>query len=440
MTGTTDDNGDMPQPIDADFEPANSQADFVSPGEEQGRGPGWIALGITGAAAALFGGLLAGSLNLGANGDFAPQALAVEVESLSANQQAVEATIEALRTELTSAREQMSREIDAAAAGAGDDEALADLTTEIETLNGRLDALQTGEDDREGLDALVSRIDTLERADEEEVTSPRLANRAITALRARVEEIEEAQSQITNRQAIRAEALADLLSRVETIEENTAADSTADVAALRVELEALRAAIESDTGRTEDIEKLQQTVTALSQQGEANGEDALASKALFALLTMEAAAGDGRPFQSAHSQLLAALPDNATVQELGALANQSVPTIAMLQARFSDTEQLAIEAVEASEPSADGWGWLRSVFGDDLEIRRSGSGNSVEEVIQSAETALNNQDLREAVSALETLEEPASEAFATWLTDANRRLTLDESLDTLRLVLLGAER
>ncbi|MEM9359683.1 MAG: hypothetical protein AAGB04_26145 [Pseudomonadota bacterium] len=440
MTGTTEDNSGMSEPIDADFEPAPPRVDDFARNDEEGSGPGWIALGITGAAAALFGGLIAGGLSLAGNGDYAPQTLAGEVESLSANQQAVEASIEALRADLTNAREQMDREIAAAAAGAGDDNALTSLTSEIETLNDRLDALQTGEDDLDGLAALVSRVDVLERADEDEVTSPRLANRAITALRARVESIEDAQAQITNRQAIRAEALADLLTRMEAIEQGAGGEPDAEIGELRAEMENLKAALEADDNRTAEIERLQETVTALSEQGDADGEQAVTSKALFALLTMEAAAGDGRPFQSAHSELQAALPDNSTVTALTPLATQPVPTIATLQARFDENAQIAREAIEALQPEGDGWGWLRNVFGEDLEIRRSGSGESVDTVLSSAEVALDQQDLREAVRVLQTLDGPAAEVFEPWIADAEQRLTLDESLDTLRLVLLGAER
>lgn len=439
MTGTTEDMGDGPEPIDADFEPAPPKADYFSGDDQSSSGPGWIALGITGVVAALFGGLIAGGLNWAGNGAYAPQTLAGEVESLSANQQAVEASVESLRGELMSARERMDRDLAAAAAGAGDDDALASLTAEIETLNGRLDALQTGEDDLDGLSDLVARIDVLERADEEEVTSPRLANRAITALRARVEGIEDAQAQITNRQAIRAEALADLLSRMETMEANATTEPSEDLVALRSEVDALKATLDAEALRSAEIDQLQETVTALSEQDD-SADATGTSRALFALLTMEAAAGDGRSFQSAHAQLQEALPDNATVLSLASLAGQPTPTIAMLQSRFDGTAATALEAVAAAEPGEDGWGWLRGVFGEDIEIRRSGSGDTVEEAIKAAEDALAAQDLRQAVATVETLEGPAAQAFDSWLIDADQRLTLDESLDTLRLVLLGAER
>lgn len=104
MTGTTEDTSDAPEPIDADFEPAPPRPDYFDSTDEASRGPGWIALGITGVVASLFGGLIAGGLNWAGNGAYAPQTLAEEVESLSANQQAVEASVEAFRTELVSAR------------------------------------------------------------------------------------------------------------------------------------------------------------------------------------------------------------------------------------------------------------------------------------------------------------------------------------------------
>ncbi|MEO1476159.1 MAG: hypothetical protein AAFS13_07230 [Pseudomonadota bacterium] len=440
MTGTTNDNGDTPEPIDADFEPAPPTADYVSASSEAASGPGWIALGMTGAAAALFGGLLAGGLSSTGNGEYAPQALAGEVESLAANQQAVEASIETLRATIADAEARLERETAAEAASSGDDEALATLTAEIETLNERLDALQVGENDLDGLTDLTARVDVLERADEDEVTSPRLANRAITALRTRVEEIEDAQAQITNRQAIRAEALADLLSRMESIEAVAGEEAAQEIVALRAEFDALKESIATDDGQSAEIQSLQETVDQLREQGNADSEDTQVSRALFALLTIEAAAGDGRSFQSAHAQMLEALPGNATVSALAPLATEATPTIAMLQSRFDETATDALQAIVDAESETDGWDWLRNIFGEDLELRRSGAPVGPEDTLEAARASLQAQDLRGSVDLIETLEGPSTVAFESWLADANQRLTLDESLDALRLVLLGAER
>jgi len=440
MTGTTNDNGDTPEPIDADFEPAPPTADYVSDSSEAASGPGWIALGMTGAAAALFGGLLAGGLSSTGNGEYAPQALAGEVESLAANQQAVEASIETLRATIADAEARLERETAAEAASSGDDEALATLTAEIETLNERLDALQVGENDLDGLTDLTARVDVLERADEDEVTSPRLANRAITALRTRVEEIEDAQAQITNRQAIRAEALADLLSRMESIEAVAGEEAAQEIVALRAEFDALKESIATDDGQSAEIQSLQETVDQLREQGNADSEDTQVSRALFALLTIEAAAGDGRSFQSAHAQMLEALPGNATVSALAPLATEATPTIAMLQSRFDETATEALQAIVDVESETDGWDWLRNIFGEDLELRRSGAPVGPEDTLEAARASLQAQDLRGSVDLIETLEGPSTVAFESWLADANQRLTLDESLDALRLVLLGAER
>ncbi|MEM9667947.1 MAG: hypothetical protein AAF950_03405 [Pseudomonadota bacterium] len=440
MTGTTDEPGDKNEPIDADFEPAPPAADYFTGSQDSSKGPGWIALGITGVAAALFGGLIAGGLNSAGNSGFAPQTLAGDVETLSANQKAVEAGVEALRGEIASVEERLTREVTAAAAGSGDDEALTTLTAEIETLNQRLDALQTGENDLEGLSDLAMRVDVLERADEDEVTSPRLANRAITALRTRVEEIETAQAQITNRQAIRAEALADLLARMEAIEADAGEDMASDLTALRTEVDALKSLIAADDGQSAEIQQLQETVSELREQDEVDDENATASKALFALLTMEAAASDGRSFQSAYTQLQTALPGNVTMETLGPLANQSVPTVSMLQASFTPTAEDALAAIAAAEPESDGWAWLRNVFGENIELRRSGEPEGPEAVLDNAKTALEAQDLLRATEIIGTLNGPAATAFEPWMADATQRLQLDESLDTLRLVLLGAEK
>lgn len=452
MTGETDETGGPDEPIDADFEPAPPTADYVMQVEDKGRGPGWIALGVTGVCAALFGGVIAAGFDQIGGGGYAPETLVGEVLDISENQTHSETRLAELATELRNTEARLAREISGTAAGAGDAEALDALTGEIETLNERLDALQMGEADAEGIAAIVERLDTLERADEQDVTSPRLANRAITALRSRVDGIQDAQEQIANRQAIRAEALADLLARIDVIEASLSAggdetEVTDTLAAMRADIDALKAAIEDGATPSEETERLNRWVEELrAKEAEADVsrlQSEARSKAMLALLTVEAAARQGRSFQSAHAQLADALPDNQAVADLAPLAADGVPTLAVLQAQFDTAALAAISAAEtvAAGDEADGWGWVRNVFGDGIEVRRSGdAGTSIETDIANAEEALDAQDLVAAIGHIENLEEPAAEAFAGWLRDANARVRLEGSLDTLRLNLLGAER
>ena len=446
MTGDDDQSHPASEPIDADFEPAAPTADYVVAKEDSAKGPGWIALGITGVTATLFGGLIAGGLDqAGTGGVYAPESLVSDVQVLAGDQQAVESNLETLRADLASAEARLAREISGAAAASGDNEALASLTAEIETLNGRLDALQVGEDDLQSVTALVSRIDALERADEDEVTSPRLANRAITALRNRVDEIEDVQTQIANRQTIRAEALADLLARVETLEAGGGEAASEDLDALKADVEALKAESEADQARSEEVDQIRSAVEELqAEDADANAADTeaqTASRALFALLTIEAAAREGRSFQSAHGQLAELMPGDATVEALAPLAVAGVPTLAVLQSRFDTAADAALSAVGADAAEDDGWNWVRSVFGDDIEVRRSGSSDDVlQAAFDTAREALDAQDLGAAVEGLEALEGPGADAMGDWLDEARNRLLLDDSLNTLRLSLLGAER
>ncbi|MEL7129365.1 MAG: hypothetical protein AAGK23_07445, partial [Pseudomonadota bacterium] len=103
---------------------------------------------------------------------------------------------------------------------------------------------------------------------------------------------------------------------------------------------------------------------------------------------------------------------------------------------------IAVQQVtEADDDAGDGWGWVRSIFGDAVEIRRTGA-EPVEtsDPIAAAEAALKAQNLRAAVAEIETLSGAGADAFANWKRGAEARLALESGLDTLRLTLLGAER
>lgn len=436
------------EPIDAEFEPETPRAEFAEGFKSLERGPGWIALGGTGVAAALLGALISGGLNIAGTGGYAPGTLVEDVAALSETQGAAEATLADLATELANTEARLSREISGAAAGAGDEEAIATLTDELGLLNARLDELSL-ENGEGGLRDAIARIDALERADEEDITSPRLMNRAVTALRERVEAMETAQADIVSRQALRAEALADLATRVDELPEITGTDSgeavselAGEVASLRAELETLKAAY-AETAVL-DAEALQAQLEAM---GAREAEASVArtkvqntTQAMIALLNVEAAARQGRPFQSAYAELVEALPGNEDAERLAPLAASGAPTFASLQAGFDTAAEAAREAAGAEAAGGDGWGWVRSLFGDGVEVRRDGEATTdVGSALSAAREALSAEDLSAAVAGVKPIEGAAGESIAGWIELAEQRLALENGLDTLRLTLLSTD-
>lgn len=435
------------EPIDAEFETEVPRGGFAGGFRSLDAGPGWIALGGTGVAAALLGALISGGLNLAGTGGNASGSLAAEMAAVSERQDTAEAGLADLAAKLANAEARLSREIAGVAAGAGDEDAIAALTTELGLLNARLDELSP-EDGEGGLQDAIARIDALERADEDDITSPRLMNRAVTALRERVEAMETAQADIASRQALRAEALADLAARVDALPEATGGEGgtanalVGDLASLRAEIETLKAALAETSAL--DAEALQAEVEAIgAREAEANAAQAKVrntTQAMIALLNVEAAARQGRPFQSAYAELVEALPGNADAARLAPLAASGAPTFASLQAGFDAAAREARKAADAEAAGGDGWGWVRSLFGEGVEVRRAGeAATELGDALGTARDALAAEDLAAAVAGVRPIGGAAGEALAGWISLAEQRLALENGLDTLRLTLLGTD-
>lgn len=448
MSSDTEPETDTPDPIDADFEPAV----LVDPTSTTGPGgPGWLALGGMGIIAALLGGAIASGLDrTGGSASYAPNTLVSDVEVLSASKDALEAQLADLTNALQNAEAKLSREISATAAAAGDGEAIASLTADIASLNARLDSLSLGPDG-DGLDLGVfqERLDALEMADQDDVTSPRLMNRAVTALRLRVEDLE---AQIAE-PGVPGEAagadISDLVARLEALEVGDGGATEEAILALRSDLDLLTARVDTDVPSAEETARLQTWVDELrekeAQAASAQSDTRSATTSVLALLSIESAARQGLPFQTPLAELSRALPGNTVIADLEPLAASGAPTLPVLIRDFQSAKSAAAIAVqqvtEADDDAGDGWGWVRSIFGDAVEIRRTDA-EPVEtsDPIAAAEAALKAQNLRAAVAEIETLSGAGADAFANWKRGAEARLALESGLDTLRLTLLGAER
>lgn len=474
MSGETDPPKVDPDPIDADFEPAAPVADFVSEPETPKQGPGWFALGATGVVAALVGGGVGAMLGGGGSsttGVTLEQLLEANQANLDSNADVEKRLLELVKGLDDRTRTDINRvrnEVSAAAAGRGDEGAISDLTDQMNSISAQLEAIdvaaqEAGEADGLQLDELLARIEAFERLDEGEVASPRVANRAIKSVQRRVDELEATL-------ATRNEALLDLVSRLEAAEADLGTQGGGDTG----EGGAGEEAIASVNENTAAIAALQETVAGLVESASANGttseeqerlkrwvqelraKEALSQSlrheqnteqvALVALLAIETAARDGRPFQAAFDSLTDARPNDATVATLAAVAKTGALTIAELRADF-DTARKAAEkvATNAGEKRGDGWGWVRQAFGDAVVVRPSAEDgpaevNETEAILAAAGNYLAGRDLEGAIDAIGGLDAPSRAAFDDWLKAAGDRLTLDKGLENLRADLMDAGR
>lgn len=466
MSGETDPPKLDSDPIDADFEPAPPAADFVeTPLPEKSR-PGWRALGVTGVLAALFG-TGAGAMLAGGGGDYAPDTLVEDVQVLAQQQYKFipeERVLELVKDLDDRTREEILRvqgELTARAAGGGDAEAIAELTSQLTSINAQLDAIdvaaqEAGETEGLQVDELLARLEALEKLDEDEVASPRVANRAIRAMQRRVDELE-------TDLATRSEAMQDLVSRLETAEaalaERGEAGDASESHALAAEnataidgLTEQVAALAARSGETEvndaDKDRLERWVQELRAKDALNKsllEQRTASQvAIVSLVSIEAASNNGRSFQDAFDRLEAALPDNSSVSKLKPLANTGAPTLTALQVQF-DTARAEAEklATKAEETGGDGWGWVRRALGGAVVVRGSGADapaetGSAKAVLAAAATRLEERELAGAIGEIEKLDGSVGGAFDDWLQAANDRLVLDKGLENLRAALMDA--
>ena len=445
--------------VDAEYEPVPPAADFVKTPETPKQGPGWVALGATGVLAALFGTGAGAMLGDGGQTGYAPETLVSDVQIIAEGQLTQESRMQEMLEALDA---DLRREISSIAAGRGDDEAIASLTEQMNAIGNQLEAFEVaqqeaGEGEGFEFDQVLARLESLETLDEDEVASPRVANRAIRSAQRRMDELEADL-------ATRSDAMLNLVSRLEAVEETlatTATGASATIAPdvleeLRVDIEALKAAAGSAAPpvQTEEIEELRALLQDL-REGEIANSQALSARgagqiAAFSMLSIEAAARDGRPFQTAFARLEEALPGNRSVAKLKPLAASGAPTLAGLQADFAKARAEAgkISVTPDGSSSGDGWGWVRQALGEAVVVRRSGedAGEEAAEdsgfdtVMQAAELRLAIRDLEGAIGAVETLEEPIRAPFKSWLADAFARQTLEDGLDELRLTLMDAGR
>ena len=449
MSGENDTPKGDDEAIDAQFEPAPPAADYVKKPEDAPNRPGWAALGVTGLVATIFGALIGAGLSTMSGQSYAPGTLVSDVQEIAEDQNE---QAERLVRLIEAGDERVSRELATVAAARGDDEAVKTLADEIEGLKNQLDALdvtsqEEGEAEVLNMGEIISRLETLERADEEDVVSPRLANRAISALRSRVEEMEQSLEG-------RRESVQDLFERIAVLETAVAEGggsggdgvSSEALAELRAEIERLKAREAADPSAADqaELEQLVEELRENDQRSQASlSETRGATAAAFAMLSVDAAVRDGRPFQSALAQLEAALPDNRSVAKLRPLAARGVPTLSELQTSFEAAREDAENTAVISETAGgdDGWSWVRRAFGDSVSVRRKGEADDgFASVMSTAASALARRDLGAAIAAVEAIENPRAEAFEDWLASARDRKTLDDALDEVRLTLMTAEQ
>lgn len=204
-----------------------------------------------------------------------------------------------------------------------------------------------------------------------------------------------------------------------------------EIAALRQQVSALQ----EQVGQLQTAQSgLNEQLAALSQEDAAlETRSARRTQAALALSAIEAAATSGEAFSADLARRLAASVDDPAASRLEALAGTPVPTLAALRQDFAKLKPDALSTT-AGEKSP---GWLESVFGETVSVRRSDPESPAAKQLAQAEAALGAGRLGEAISTVEALPEASRALFNAWLASARQRQQLDETLSALRLKLIS---
>jgi len=310
---------------------------------------------------------------------------------------------------------------------------LGNANEEVAALNDRIGKLeQAAPDDRAalkaGIDALANRIDNLPATQSAPVD--------LTAIETRLDALESVEVGDAVAPEDLARALGALSDRLDALEARPVPpDMSSRVTALEREVETLRDSTLEQTKQGRSLADMLARVQ--TQQSDARAEAASASsvaEAALALSAIEAASRRGDPFESDYRSLRSALPTVDDVRALGPLATSGAPTLAELKDAFG----IAADAARRTVPTEDSgrWGWINKFFGGAVTVRKAdGSDADPFGLLSRAAEALEKGDLEEAVSYTSRLDGPPGTAMSGWTEDAKRRITLENSLEAVRLAL-----
>ncbi len=178
------------------------------------------------------------------------------------------------------------------------------------------------------------------------------------------------------------------------------------------------------------LDKIQTDVAATPR-----GREAAASLALVAL---QRVIDSGAPYQAELDVLSRLAPGRPALEALRARAETGAPTLLALKADFPEAARAARAAASralSKGPVADFFARLETL----ISIRPAApmAGGSAIAIISRAEDRLDKDMLAAAVTELEALPAPSSDAFSQWLADARARLAADQAIADLNAALLA---
>ena len=223
-----------------------------------------------------------------------------------------------------------------------------------------------------------------------------------------------------------AKRLDELVARLSVLETRTAT-TPADVSAAKTSIETLTAASTATTTRIDDV------AVRLAKLESSDLLD-LARRASLAtaIANLTRAAQGSSPFKTEYDVVAALVPGDTHLASIAPLAIKGIPTTGTLVTTFSTRAEQAMDAEGLSKGKT--WGQqLWANFAALVSWRATGEsdGNSSESRLARAELRLKSGDLEAAVKELNAIKGAARKPLASWLANAQARVTLEASLAAL---------
>ncbi len=178
-----------------------------------------------------------------------------------------------------------------------------------------------------------------------------------------------------------------------------------------------------------DVRRLQEELPAVAAEARTAGA---AARASYAIIAAGEASNTSGPFEQAHAALAVLLPDNPHVIALAPLARAGAPTRSQLRDDFERLDNDIIRVAAQSQAGAGFWGRVQAALAQWIVVRRRGGGDTPEGLVESAETALAQNNLARAIQQLNRLPQAPKRAAQPWIDQATRRLEIDEHIAAIR--------
>ena len=425
----TDPSRAEPEPIDAEYEPADElllQQQHTTPRRARpaprrmrSRSVTWPHLITASTVSAVLGAGVAIIVS-NANSRAPTGTLALEIDKLAETLDMLEARTQqagvdvvALRSRLDAQGDRLNRR-DAVEAQMRTD--LAALASQVSALSGVGNGVapEGAAANSTPLGVLLARINRLERVVSDATAAPettREVQRAIADLSLQVAELNLANTTLVSafdRREAQLATVEDGLQQIATAMANAPVRGAPRAPLMTVALPAADPVL--------DAAQRAQTIRALS--------------------VLDAAARTDNSFAAEHRALTSLLPQDEDLASIASLSSKGVPTLNSLRAAFDVAAARARQTAETE--SDDGWNWLREAFAGTMEFEPSDLVTRNADTLRSARRQLDIGNIRNAVTAVSGLSGGAARDFAAWREKALQRARLDDALAALNTRLLAA--